>query len=197
MSVFNGFTSEEHPIDSSFSEGDVIHDQNGVNEDAHIVHDNTTGNIVGVIPSVLNRFNSQLNSFGWALEMLKAGHKLARKGWNGKGIHIRLIKGFDLEKEAEKSHIAYMAAKMAQGITSRLSESGEEFMVPYSELSEEAKDLSRECVKRPDAITQDFIAIDSTGLKTDNKFSPKKLVPWLASQTDMLCDDWEIYIERR
>ena len=28
--------------------------------------------------------------FGMALEMLKAGHKVARKGWNGKDIYLEL-----------------------------------------------------------------------------------------------------------
>ena len=37
-----------------------------------------------------------------------------------------------------------------------------------------------------------FIAIDTTGLQTDNPDAPKSVVPWLASQTDMLADDWEV-----
>ena len=37
-----------------------------------------------------------------------------------------------------------------------------------------------------------YIYIDTTGLQTDNVDAPKSLVPWLASQTDMLCDDWHI-----
>ena len=31
-------------------------------------------------------------SFGHAIEMMKAGHKVARQGWNGKGMHIYLNK---------------------------------------------------------------------------------------------------------
>ena len=41
-------------------------------------------------------------------------------------------------------------------------------------------------------MTHDFIYIDTTGLKTDNPDAPKDRVPWLASQTDMLANDWEI-----
>lgn len=33
------------------------------------------------------------NNFGWALEMLKAGEKVQRKGWNGKGMFITLQNG--------------------------------------------------------------------------------------------------------
>mgnify|MGYP003393736195 CR=1 FL=1 len=37
-----------------------------------------------------------------------------------------------------------------------------------------------------------FIAIDSTGLQTLNPAAPKTIRPWLASQTDMLAEDWEL-----
>ena len=39
-------------------------------------------------------------------------------------------------------------------------------------------------------MTSPYIFIDTTGLKTDNDQAPKSCVPWLASQTDMLSDDW-------
>ena len=78
-------------------------------------------------------------SFGLALESLKLGKRVARKGWNGKGIFIEL--------QMPDNH-----SKM----------------------------------------TSPYIFIDTTGLQTDNEAAPKSLVPWLASQTDMLSDDWEI-----
>ena len=37
-----------------------------------------------------------------------------------------------------------------------------------------------------------YIYIDTTGLLSDNPDAPKRRVPWLASQTDMLSEDWEI-----
>ena len=76
-------------------------------------------------------------NFGQALEALKAGKRVARRGWNGKGIYIEL--------------------------------------------------------QRPDAhskMTQPYIYIVTTGLRTDNPDAPKGVVPWLASQTDMLAEDW-------
>lgn len=78
-------------------------------------------------------------TFGEAIEMMKNGKRVARKGWNGKGIFC-------------------------------------EIQVP----DEHSK------------MTSPYIYIDTTGLQTDNPDAPKSLVPWLASQTDMLADDWMV-----
>jgi RyR domain. len=53
----------------------------------------------------------------------------------------------DIEAVAEKVHDAWMESKQKQGVTSRKSESGEELMVPYNELSEQAKELDRGSVR--------------------------------------------------
>lgn len=76
-------------------------------------------------------------NFGQAIEVLKQGGKVCRKGWNGKGIFLEL-------------------------------------QVP----DEHSK------------MTHPYIYIDTTGLETNNPDAPKDCVPWLASQTDMLSDDW-------
>jgi hypothetical protein len=78
-------------------------------------------------------------TFGLAIEAMRQGKRVARKGWNGKDIFIQL-------------------------------------QVPdeYSKM------------------TQPYIYIDTLGLKTNNPNAPKGRVPWLASQTDMLSDDWEV-----
>ena len=73
-------------------------------------------------------------NFGQAIEALKKGEKVARKGWNGKGMWLRLI-------IPEKSDID-------MGLEN----------LPYIEM----------------------------------KTADNKLVPWLASQTDMLSEDWTI-----
>lgn len=52
-----------------------------------------------------------------------------------------------IEWGAEAVHDAWLAAKRAEGFTSRISEDGEELMVPYGELSEAAKDLDRNSVR--------------------------------------------------
>ncbi|XRJ97331.1 DUF2829 domain-containing protein [Latilactobacillus sakei] len=83
---------------------------------------------------VLNEMN-----FGQALEQIKSGKTVARKGWNGRGICIGLVKPKD-----------------------------------------------------GDAMTHEFIYIDTTGLQTDNPNAPLDRVPWFASQTDMLAEDWQV-----
>ena len=42
-------------------------------------------------------------------------------------------------------------------------------------------------------MTGPYIYIDTTGLVTENEDAPKTRVPWLASQTDMLAEDWVIF----
>jgi hypothetical protein len=53
----------------------------------------------------------------------------------------------DMEAVARKVHDAWMQAKLAQGIKTRKSEAGEELMVDYYQLSEEAKELDRGSVR--------------------------------------------------
>lgn len=77
--------------------------------------------------------------FGWALKKMRHGFAVRRRGWNGKGIFIKM-------------------------------------QVP----DEHSK------------MTGPYIYIDTTGLQTDNTFAPRSRVPWLASQTDMLAEDWEV-----
>lgn len=81
-------------------------------------------------------------SFGHAIEALKAGSKVARSGWNGKGMWLLFV---------PESH---------WGINSNIFD-----------YEENGKDLH-----------------PWIGMKTaDDKF-----VPWLASQTDMLANDWQV-----
>jgi hypothetical protein len=82
-------------------------------------------------------------NFGQALEDLKIGARVARMGWNGKGIFIEL-------------------------------------QVP----DEHSK------------MTSPYIFIDTTGLQTENPDAPKSRVPWLASQTDLLAEDWVIVLNK-
>ena len=77
--------------------------------------------------------------FGKAIEALKAGKKVRRRGWNGKGIYLELQRPDEYSK-----------------------------------------------------MTLPYIYIVTNGLVTDNPDAPKGVVPWLASQTDMLSEDWEV-----
>jgi len=53
----------------------------------------------------------------------------------------------DIEVVSAKVHEAWMESKRAKGVTSRKSETGEELMVPYDQLSEPAKELDRNSVR--------------------------------------------------
>jgi hypothetical protein len=53
----------------------------------------------------------------------------------------------DIEIVSAAVHQAWIESKLAQGVTSRRSESGEELMVPYESLSDAAKDLDRVTVR--------------------------------------------------
>jgi RyR domain-containing protein len=61
-----------------------------------------------------------------------------------KGHNMKLP---DMEAVARKVHEAWMQAKLAQGVQTRKSETGEELMVDYDQLSEEAKELDRGSVR--------------------------------------------------
>lgn len=88
-----------------------------------------------------NSENSHNLTFGQAIEALKNGKRVSRKGWNGKGMFLLYV-------PSEKWGII---DKIGLGI-------------PKGNL------------------------LPWIGIKTaDNKF-----VPWLASQADMLAEDWEI-----
>jgi hypothetical protein len=53
----------------------------------------------------------------------------------------------DVEEVSSKVHEAWMEAKRRAGVSTRKSEAGEELMVPYEQLSEEAKELDRSSVR--------------------------------------------------
>lgn len=53
----------------------------------------------------------------------------------------------DVEMVAEKVHESWMSEQRRRRIHSRKAEDGEELMVPYSELSEEQKEIIRTLVR--------------------------------------------------
>lgn len=83
-------------------------------------------------------------SFGLAIEAMKKGKKVARRGWNGKGMFLFLGTGIELHTEADLSCVSNLEGDLT---------------------------------------------LPSIVMKTaDDHFC----VGWLASQTDMLADDWEV-----
>ena len=69
------------------------------------------------------------------------------KQLSGRRVERHTMKLPDMEAVARKVHEAWMQAKLAQGIQTRKSETGEELMVDYDQLSEEAKELDRGSVR--------------------------------------------------
>jgi hypothetical protein len=97
-------------------------------------------------------------SFGHAIEAMKLGHKVARAGWNGKGMWIALTPGSLFEaKHAKDGHAAKHRA---------------------SEIVDEGFTLESQITLLPHI---DMRAADGS-----------MVVGWLASQTDMLANDWSI-----
>lgn len=92
--------------------------------------------------------------FGKALEALKAGKKVARKGWNGKGMFLWLKPATEIKSDWCKDPMLKELVDANGGTLTALG-------------------------------TICMYTTDSTGRKA-------VLTGWLASQSDMLLEDWEI-----
>lgn len=88
--------------------------------------------------------NQNQMTFGGAIEALKNGEKVARSGWNGKGMWVKLIQGRTIPNQHD------------------------------SEFKD--SDGNLEICSHIDMFSAD----------------KKQVVGWLASQTDMLAEDWMI-----
>lgn len=95
-------------------------------------------------------------TFGQAIEALKAGQRVARAGWNGKGMWLSLSCDGNREVSAEHFWSPHNTA-FAQ------HNGGTATVLP--------------CITMK--------TVDSTGREAI-------LMGWLASQTDMLCEDWRV-----
>lgn len=89
-------------------------------------------------------------TFGQAIEAMKQGKKVARRGWNGKGMYLWLLPAASVKAEwCKEPHLKTLAEQNGGEV---------------------------EC-------------LGSVRMKTaDNKV----LTGWLASQTDMLSEDWVV-----
>lgn len=76
-------------------------------------------------------------TFGQAIELLKLGHQVARKGWNGKGMYLTYVAADQWQVDKYESHLNSL---------------------PW------------------------------IGMKT----ADESFVPWLASQSDVLAEDWVV-----
>lgn len=112
----------------------------------------------------------ETGTFGQALESLKRGHLVTRKGWNGKGMFIFM-------RPADELHVGFVAKDIKS-------------------LPQKVKDYYYQ-----DCVDENGIPIE---LEKDDtvkftayicmKAADGSIVNgWLASQTDMLANDWMIF----
>lgn len=86
-------------------------------------------------------------NFGQALELIKLGSKVARKGWNGKGMFIFLVQGSTFTVNSPPLLGIY-----------------------------------------PEGTVINYCP------HIDMRTADGSIVPWLASQTDVLAEDWEVLL---
>ena len=106
-----------------------------------------------------------LINFGQAVEALKAGQRVARAGWNGKGMFVYLNKGSfdgDLLGFPEGEQPRADNGSTIDGVRLGLFEAGDKGTV----------------TRLPNINMRSATGATVTG--------------WLASQTDILAEDWEI-----
>lgn len=96
--------------------------------------------------------NNKLN-FGQALEAAKQGHRIARAGWNGKGMFVGLNKG-------SSEFLSPTRTEHIEGISEKHFELGDTGTV----------------TRLPNLNMRAASGSTGTG--------------WLASQTDLLAEDW-------
>jgi hypothetical protein len=92
-------------------------------------------------------------SFGAALEALKSGKRVARAGWNGKGLWLLLVQ--PQPEDQQPPWTGYWV------------------------------DWAGVVPAEPDGVPH---LLQWIGMKTPND----GFVPWVASQTDLLAEDWEV-----
>lgn len=92
-------------------------------------------------------------SFGHAVVALKEGRKVARAGWNGKGMWLYLVPANSYPAQTDAAKKYWVKREPNIGTPT--------ILVPYGA----------------------YIAM---------KTAQENVVPWLASQTDVLADDWQI-----
>ena len=94
-------------------------------------------------------------NFGEAIALLKAGHRVQREGWNGKGMFLYYVpaNSYPAQTDIAKTYWADKQPPQGENTVSPI-------MVPYGA----------------------YIAM---------KTAQENVVPWLASQTDVLAEDWQ------
>lgn len=112
----------------------------------------------------------ETGTFGQALESLKRGHLVTRKGWNGKGMFIFM-------RPADELHVGFVAKDIKS-------------------LPQKVKDYYyQDCVDEngnPVELEKDD-TVKFTAYICMKAADGSIVNGWLASQTDMLADDWMLF----
>lgn len=91
--------------------------------------------------------------FGEAIERARNGHRVAREGWNGRGMYVYMTEGRTIPTDTWVARL------------------------PSQEITEAEKE-------RGHIIVGDHLDMMSA--------QGVRIIGWLASQTDMLADDWYV-----
>jgi len=92
--------------------------------------------------------------FSEALLELKAGKKVSRKGWNGKGMFVYFVRGSIIGKDS----------------------------------------LRNECEKHVSPLVPDGTTVEICPHIDMKAADGSVVIGWLASQTDMLAEDWGVVL---
>lgn len=109
----------------------------------------------------INKMEKEVRDFGSAIKALKAGYKVAREGWNGKGMFLWLNLG-SFDKSLETDEVKQSECYTIDGICKELFEVG-----------------------NVGTVTR----LPNINMRSANGST---VTSWLASQTDMLAEDWTI-----
>lgn len=109
----------------------------------------------------------KLMNFGGAIEALKAGTKVARRGWNGKGMYLKLVPGYPVNGHLNAAH-------------------------PHEPLEEKNPDGSENTPQGNGGQMLPHIVLKIAGNSSYWGEGYSDYVPWYASQMDMLANDWEV-----
>lgn len=105
--------------------------------------------------------------FGWAICALKAGKKVARKGWNGKGMFVFMRPADELD--------AYFVVEKVKSVP----QSVKDYIIKHYTFSITEAVNGKNTVK----FTSYLCMKNAQG---------EVMNGWAATQTDMLAEDWEL-----
>jgi hypothetical protein len=118
-------------------------------------------------------------NFGQAIEALKQGKRVARQGWNGKGMFIFM-------RPADELSVDFIVNKVKS-----LPDSVKDFYncdYTYSDIDNQAIGT----FKQDEIIPQSEVKIKFTAYLCMLAADGTIVNGWLASQTDILSEDWTI-----